>query len=199
MADKTITAVQEDKFAPTEEDAGIDAAIDEGAEMCPNCAGQIVPDKVQQTVTVTRLVGVTNHPKSRICMEVFGGLFVKVPVWARSQKECNYLIYSYETHYANVLEEYPELKDKIIKQGSSNYDLYEQWGRTSPQYHGEHPINNVTVRNCWLRPAAYNVLNADEMEDLRKQFPDGCKVVVVNDAVAHACNENLDDLLDYYS
>jgi len=193
LADKTITAVQEDKFAPTDEDAPIDAAIDEGAEMCPNCAGQIVPDKVQQTVTVTRLVGVTNHPKSRICMEVFGGLFVKVPVWARSQKECNYLIYSYETHFANVLEQYPDLRDKIVKQGSSNYDLYEQWGRTSPQYHGEHPINNVTVRNCWLRPAAYNVLNADEMEDLRKQFPDGCKVVVVNDQVAHACNENLDD------
>lgn len=193
LADKTITAIQEDKFAPTDEDAPLDAAIDEGAEMCPNCAGQIVPDKVQQTVTVTRLVGVTNHPKSRIRMEVFGGLFVKVPVWARSQKECNYLIYSYETHFSNVLEKYPELRDKVVRQGSSNYDLYEQWGRTSPQYHGEHPINNVTVRNCWLRPAAYNVLGEDEVEDLKKQYPDGVKVVVVNDQVAHACNENLDD------
>jgi hypothetical protein len=192
IADKTITAIQEDKFAPSDEDAELDAAIDEGLEMCPNCASQIIPDKVNQTVTITRLVGVTHHPKSRICLEVKGGLNVKIPVWARTQKDCSYLIDSYETHYSNVLEEYPELRDKISR-GGATYDLYEQWGRTSPQYHGEHPINNVTVRNCWFRPAAYNILNEDEVEDLKKQFPDGVKVVVVNDQVAHACNEALDD------
>jgi hypothetical protein len=126
-------------------------------------------------------------------MEVYGGLFVKVPVWARTQAECAYLIYSYETHFSNVLEQYPDLRDRIVKQGSSNYDLYEQWGRTSPQYHGEHPINNVTVRNCWLRPSAFNILGKDECDDLKKQFPNGCKVVVVNDQVADAENEDLDD------
>jgi len=126
-------------------------------------------------------------------MEVYGGLFVKVPVWARTQKECSYLIYSYETHFSNVLEKYPDLRDKVVKQGHSNYDLYEQWGRTSPQYHGEQPLNNVTVRNCWLRPCSYNVLNEDEVSQLRKQFPDGIKVIIVNDIVAYACNEALDD------
>ena len=63
----------------------------------------------------------------------------------------------------------------------------------SPQYRGEHPINNVTVRNCWLRPSAFNILNEDESEDLKKEFPNGVKVVVVNDFVADACNEALDD------
>jgi hypothetical protein len=161
-------------------------------EMCPECGRMVIPQKTQNSVTITRLVGVTKHPKSRICMEVYGGLFVKVPVWARNQSECSYLIYSYETHYANVLELYPELRDKITK-GSSNYDLYEQWGRTSTQYHGEHPVNNVTVRNCWLRPSAFNVLNTEESDELKKKYPDGVKVVIVNDFVAHACNEALDD------
>jgi hypothetical protein len=149
MSDRTITEQQEDKFMPGDEDVNLNYAMENEPELkvCPNCAQAVIPDKRQRSVTVTRLVGITNHPKSRICMEVYGGLFVKVPIWARNQKECSYLIYNYETHYSNVLEQYPDLRDKITK-GQSSYDMYEQWGRTSPQYHGEHPINNVTVRNC---------------------------------------------------
>ena len=52
-------------------------------EECPSCGRMVLPQKEVLPITVTRLVGVTKHPKSRICMEVFGGLFVKVPVWAR--------------------------------------------------------------------------------------------------------------------
>jgi hypothetical protein len=192
MADPTIVSEQKDKFQPDSEDAPINDAIDEGLEVCPNCAQQVIPDKRQQTITVTRLVGITKHPKSRICMEVKGGLFVKVPVWARNQADCSYLIDSYETHYANVLEQYPELHDQLSK-GAANYDMYEQWGRTSPQYRGEHPVNNVTVRNCWFRPSAFNVLNEDEADAMKKEYPNGAKVVVINDKVVYACNEALDD------
>ncbi len=195
MADPTDIENQEDKFQPGDEDIMIDDLIqNEGLEeLCPNCAQMVIPDKQQQSTTVTRMVGVTKHPKSRTCMEVFGGLFVKVPVWARNQSDCNYLIYSYETHFANVLEQYPHLRETLTR-GGTNYDLYEQWGRTSPQYRGEHPVNNVTVRNCWLRPSAFNVIQDEERQKkLRKLFPDGTKVVVVNDSVADACNEALDD------
>ena len=192
MSDKVVQGQQEDKFMPGDEDVPINVAFDEGYEVCANCAQSVIPDKSYMSVPITRLTGITKHPKSRICMEVYGGLFVKVPVWARTQKECSYLIYSYETHYANVLEKYPDLRDKIVR-GGANYDLYEQWGRTSPQYHGEHPINNVTVRNCWLRPCSFNILTKDECENLKKQFPNGVKVIIANDHVAYACNEALDD------
>jgi hypothetical protein len=177
------------------EDNSSDEFMPEGLnqlEECQSCGRMVLPQKTQNTLTVTRLVGVTKHPKSRVCMEVFGGLFVKVPVWARNQKECSYLIYSYETHYTNALEEFPDLRDKI-QRGGAAYDLYEQWGRTSPQYRGEHPINNVTVRKCWLRPCSYNLLNESEADELRKQFPDGVKVCVVDDQIAHAENSALDD------
>ena len=41
------------------------------ADMCPElCSDGDSRQDEQQTVTVTRLVGVTNHPKSRVCMEV---------------------------------------------------------------------------------------------------------------------------------
>lgn len=193
MGDKVQTNLVKDQFAPGDEDVVPYNIVDQ-MDICQNCMRQVLPQKQQSSSVVTRLVGITTHPKTRICMEVYGGLFVKVPVWARNQSECSYLIYSYETHYANVLERYPELRNKIVKQGSSHYDLYEQWGRTSPQYHGEHPINNVTVRNVWLRPCAFNVLeNEEEIEELKKEFPNGAKVIVVNDQVAYAENEALDD------
>jgi hypothetical protein len=192
MADPTITYDQEDKFQPDDEDAPINAAMNEGLELCPNCANMVIPDKQQQTVTVKRLVGITQEPKTRVCMEVLGGLFVKVPVWARNQGECSYLIYSYETHYANALEKFPELREKIT-QGGGNYDLYEQWGRTSPQYRGEHPINNVTIRNAWIRPCAFNILNEEEMKKMKGKFPNGVNVCMVNDLVADGKNESLDD------
>ncbi len=161
-------------------------------EPCDNCGRMMIPKITRSTLTVTRLVGTTKHPKSRIAMEVFGGLFVKVPVWARNQSECPYLIYSYETHYANVLEKYPEFREKIPTSGTS-YDDYEQWGRTSPQYLGEQPINNVTVRNCWFRPAAFNVLKEEEADELKKLYPAGAKVVVVNDTVLDCEEQALDD------
>lgn len=194
MSDETITDTQAAKFQPGPEDAPLDAAMELNAdlEMCPNCAEMVVPDKQNKSITVTRMTGVTEHPKSRICMEVKGGLNVKVPIWARNQKECSYLIDSYETHYSNVLEMHPDLKDKITR-GQASYELYEQWGRTSPQYRGEYPVNNVTVRNCWLRPCSFNILTQDECDELKKQFPDGVKVVVIEDLVASAVNEALDD------
>jgi len=202
MGDEIVNPIPEDQYQAQlqeqEELENSDEFMPEGPsfehELCESCGKQVIPQKSQQSFTITRLTGVTKNPKTRICMEVYGGLFVKVPVWARNQAECSYLGYSYETHFANVLEKYPDLKDKLAKPGSANYDLYEQWGRTSPQYHGEQPINNVTVRNFWLRPCAYNVLqDKEEVEELKKYYPDGVKVCVVNDCVAHAENEALDD------
>ncbi len=197
MGDRIISGDQRDKFGPDDSDVPAnDIIVNQEMDICPTCARTVIPDLQKSTLTVTRLIGVTNKPKSRVCLEVYGGLFIKVPIWARKQDDIPYLIYAYETHYANVLSQYPDLREKIVKGGSGapgGYELYEQWGRLSPQYHGEYPINNVTVRNSWLRPCAFNVLNEDDAEELKKLFPNGCKVVMVNDCVAEACNEALDD------
>ena len=54
-------------------------------ERCPECGRMVLPQLQESTLTVTRMVGVTENPKARVCMEVYGGLFVKVPIWARNQ------------------------------------------------------------------------------------------------------------------
>lgn len=190
---------QPDKFMPDDSDVGINDYLDktDPQEMCPACMAMIDPVLSTENFITTRLVGVTKEPKSRICMEAYGGLYVKVPNYARNQADCLYLLFSYETHYANALEKYPNLdRGELRKTLTGNpgpRDLYEEWGRLSPQYNGEYPENVVTIRQCWLRPAAYNVLSEEETAQLRKKYPNGVKVVLVNEEFADACNESLDD------
>ncbi len=189
--------LKQDEFMPYEDTAGYE---DFGSELCPACQAIMTPEITQESVIVTRLVGVTQEPKTRMCLEAYGGLYVKVPVYARKQEECPYLFYMYETHYANAVERYAHLHGKKgltakkISSAMGPRDPYEEWGRLSPQYQGEYPTNVVTVRNCWLRPSSFNVLqDKDEVEKLKKKYPKGCKVVFVGDEFAEACTESLDD------
>jgi hypothetical protein len=193
-----IQQLQEDKkdeFMPEVD------ALELPDELCPACASLINPEITQETFVTTRLVGMTNEPKARICMEAYGGLYVKIPNYAKKQEDCPYLIFSYETHYANAIEKYEHLHEKKggltstkIRQGVGPNDPYEQWGRLSPQYQGEYPMNVVTMRYAWLRPCAFNVLGTkEEVELLKKKYPNGVKVGLVNDEFGEACPEALDD------
>lgn len=193
-----FTAREQDEFGPDADDAKInDAIINKGMIVCPECSAQIAPDHQPEHQTVSRIVGVTKKPKSRQCMEVYGGLFVKVPNYAIKQSDIPYLRFSYETHYSNVIARYGHLKTlrdgKQSKIGPGLDDPYESWGRLSTQYNGEYPTNTVTVNNYWFRPSAFSVLPEEDAEKLRKKFPNGCKLVKISKMFAEACNENLDD------
>lgn len=195
-----FTEREQNEFMPDDEDAIIhDLMINEGQILCPNCAAIIDPEIEPEHQIVSRLVGITNKPKTRQCIEVYGGLYVKVPNYAIKQADIPYLRFSYETHFSNAIDRYPNLRDKLTGQSKvaptamGLYDPYEAWGRLSPQYQGEYPINTVTVNNYWFRPCAFNVLNEDDAAKLKKEFPDGCKFVKINEMFADAENEALDD------
>jgi len=163
---------------------------------CLECGAPIDPTLQKTKLKVRRLVGISDEPKSRVCLEVYGGLYVKVANYAKCQDDTPYLIFSHETHYANALECYPDLRNKIPHGGWSNTgvnDPYEQYGRLNTQYRGEFPLENVTVKSCWLRPAAFNILNEEDYKKLKKKFPNGVKFVMVNDVPAEYEDESLDD------
>jgi len=201
-----IAADKEDEFMPYDEPApetyelSPEDMYGEG-EPCPACGEMMMPQVSQETFVVTRLVGVTKKAKTRMCMEAYGGLYVKIPNYARTQEECPYLIYSFETNYVNSIEKYKdkylddeELRKAIESKGNQgSYDQYDQWGRLSPQYQGEYPENVITEKHAWLRPAAYNFLPAEDADELRKKFPKGVKVSYVGDCFADAKAEVLDD------
>lgn len=188
----------EDQFDPGQEDVNIDDLLKTG-KYCPACEKEVEAITKQKKLVVTRIVGTTTKPKTRQCMEVYGGLYVKIANYAMKQDDLPYLKFSYETHYSNAIERYPDLKDKFTKTskigpGGTGGDPYEKWGRISTQYFGEYPINTATISNWWLRPSAFNVLSdKEDVKELKKLFPDGCKVVFVNDLYAESENECLDD------
>ena len=187
-----VEKLKEDEFQP------YDTAAEQ--DYCPQCAQLVTPQMSQQTLIVTRLVGTTNDPKTRICMEAYGGLYVKIANYAKKQEDTPYLIWSYETHYANAVEKYrhlhnnPKLKPEAIRGMRGPDNTYDMWGRLSPVYNGEYPLNVVTMRYTWLRPSAYNILADDaDIDKLRKLYPKGVKVGMVNREFGEACPEVLDD------
>ena len=186
-------AKQPDEMFPEDEEDEFDP---KEPPVCIECEAQLDPQQQKTKIKVPRLVGTTQEPKSRVCLEVYGGLYVKVANYAKRQEDTPYLIYAYETHYANALECYPDLKEEIPHGGWSNIgvnDPYEQYGRLNTQYRGEFPDEQVTIKNCWLRPASFNILADEDYDKLKKKFPDGVRFVMVNDFPAEYEAECLDD------
>lgn len=201
IAANQLADQEKDEYEPDDDDAELhDILVNKQQVICPQCMAEIDPELQETKLIVPRLVGTTTKAKTRICMEVYGGLYVKVPNYAMNQACCPYLIFSYETNYVDAIERFPDLKNRLdnnSRLGPNSggvYDPYERWGRLSTQYFGEYPLNTVTVRNAWLRPSAFNILSDErEIEQLKKKFPDGAKVILINDEIAEYENESLDD------
>lgn len=189
LSDRVLSEQERNEFDPSSDDVLSHDVLFTSGDVCPSCLEIIDPEIKKSTLIITRLVGETDQPKSRICMEVYGGLNVKVANYARTQKETPYLIYSYETHYSFARAKYPHMDIK----GGQMVDSYEQWARLNPQFRSEYPNNTVTLKHAWLRPESFHTLNEESAKLLLKHFPDGAKVSLVNKEYADACNESLDD------
>lgn len=195
-----LQKLEENEYDPGEDDVQLDDAFEEieklpGQQVCADCQKAVDPELKTIQVPITRLVGVNQEPKSRQCIEVFGGLNIKIANWASCQKELPYLGYSHETHYVNILSKYKHLREYKSKiDTAAGNEWYERWGRLSPEYYGEMPVDTPTVRNWWLRPCAFEAINDDsERRELYKEFPNGVKCVFINEIYAEACPEALDD------
>src|SRR6187551_3221633 len=68
---------------------------------CPSCGEQITTEVTPQTVQVPVPIQV-NKEKSRISIDPFGVLNVKVPYHARTQEHCGYLILKFDQSVASL-------------------------------------------------------------------------------------------------
>lgn len=198
----SITASDElNEFGPDDEDAPLHSLLRTGLDICPACMMQMDPQVRRDKFIVPRLTGVNNLPKTRVMLEAYGGLNVRIPNYAKMQKDCPYLILSWERNYVDAIQDFKGLKgfkDFVNKLSNPNvqggYEVYDQWARLSPEYMGEWPANVVTQNEAWLRPSSFNFLKDDkDRKELTRLFPDGAKVIFVNGDYAYACNESLDD------
>jgi hypothetical protein len=196
VPDELLAEKELDEFEPDDEDSELHSILMDEGPVCPECAAELDPELQKSKLVVPRFVGMTSKPKSRICLEVFGGLYVKIANYAKDQKGTPYLIKSHETHYANALECFPDLWEQMPQGGWTNTGInepYAQMARLNPQYRNSFPEEQVTIKEGWLRPAAFNILTEEESEKLHKKFPDGAKITMVNDICAEYEAEALDD------
>ena len=195
--DEGLIATELDEFEPEDHDAEVHSQLQEDT-LCPQCLSRVIPELKKKQAIVTRFVGITKEPKSRQCVEILGGLNVKVPNYAHNQEEVPYLCYSFEKHYASVIADYPDMPDElrnVISTGAAAANsTYERWGRLNTQYYGEYPLKTPTVSLWWLRPCAFETVTDEKLrKTLKTNFPDGAKVVKINDTFCEAENSNLDD------
>jgi len=166
-----------------------------GPPPCPNCGVAVEPDFEDYEEIIPRVIGNTEEPKSHECIEVFGPLHVKMPLWVQQQSQTPYITLETEEDEAMLQDLYPEVADKITP--STDTERYERYGRENTDYRGDIPLHLCTLRRTWIRPWAYNRLGyKDHSEDIAKlkaAFPEGVYVVKINDLIAEAIEDRIDD------
>lgn len=157
---------------------------------CPTCGPQ-ESYKEEYTEVVPVLTGFVDNPKGRTRIDIHGSLEVRLPINIRKLDEAAYLILENEQNCALMQELYPE--ENIMP---SSLDIYERWGREPAIPTIQDPnLNMVTVKQCWIRPWAYNILGHanPDIDALREEYPNGFCAVIINDKVVECRNECLDD------
>lgn len=163
---------------------------------CPLCGSTAPPREEKYTADEPTITGYISEPKSKICMEIYGPLNVKIPYFCRRQQDAPYLILSKEEHVGNMRSRFPLIKDKITE--VVDYSDYDVRGRLLDGFYGE--SNLVTVHECWFRPSFFEMLETNEQEQidaLKEQFPTGVKATFVGTRSSYELAEiekqNVDD------
>lgn len=164
-----------------------------GMQTCPNCKRQVQPEIEDTPNTEQQQTGESVKPKNRECLEIYGPMNVKMPLWVRDQFSTPYLILETEEHIGLVREIYPELADRI--HGSAFPDSYEREARVPSNYRNDFPRDIVTVQRCWLRPwALNNYIRPEDVGPIKDKYPKGIYIVIIDkELVAEIVEDKLDD------
>lgn len=174
-------------------DSGLDQeVVSEGSSIkCPNCDYTGPPNVYKRLEYITEVTEWEDTPKGRSGFDIFGPNYVKVPMYARRQENCGYLILRLEDDCAKFKAVYED--DDIDKDGSDT-EKYERWSRIPPEYVGTMPEDLTTARYAWFRPWFYKKLKNETREELlNRKFPNGLCVTVIGKTVLERTHERLDD------
>jgi len=174
-----------DSNIPTDMTTGLNVS-------CPVCKYQGQPKVFAREAFQEEVVEWEDTPKGRVGIDIFGPTYVKIPLYARNQGSCGYLILRLEDHIAKFKTVYNEKADELVAGGGDTY-RYERWGRIPPEYYGTIPTDLTTARYAWIRPWFYNVLQAEDAEKLSELYPNGVMVTVIGDVIVEKKHEKLDD------
>jgi hypothetical protein len=149
---------------------------------CESCGYQGVPEVEDVPGTEQFQTGVQKNPKNRECLEIYGPLNVKIPLYVKEGVSTPYVCLEDEFPTALMREIYPEYAEKIQSFTLGNYDSEL---RTPTIYKGDVPDEMCTVQRVWFQPWALNLWNRDldKVKALKESFPDGIYLVRINDTL----------------
>jgi len=144
---------------------------------------------------VPAVVSSEEIPKSRVHIEVYGALNVKIPYNIKNIKSAPYLLLEMEIFKEELCSIYPELASKIMAKddGSSA-----RAARMNSDSTDSDSGKMATATRAWLRPWSFHWLkgestHADKVEALLEKYPQGLYAVVIEDMVAEKVPESLDE------
>jgi hypothetical protein len=164
--------------------------LTEGLHQCPDCGAPLEVSTV--------LDGQQESPKTRVIIEHYGGLHVKVPYWAKVQGDFSYLIKAIDKPRPFMKFIYPHIADKIENDEGDSQE-YERMARTPSTYtsfsRSDDNRDLATHKQVWFRTWAFEGLPVEKEEEkkkLYKLFPNGCYVSFVGKTYAESRDEDMD-------
>jgi len=159
--------------------------------ICPSCGMDGKPKKAEKEVPVEGPP--KTLPKTRVKIDIFGALQIKVRITARNQDETPYLLLTNSVGKEQAIEAYDDKENEILADMENNSVDMPQ---TDYMWPNELPAKDrIKISKIWLRPSAYN-LEKDKKKrtELKKHFPKGVRLEVLgkNKTFARAEEEELD-------
>ena len=172
---------------------------------CPSCKQQVVTEVTPQTVHIPVTTQI-NKEKSRVIIEPFGVLNVKVPYSARTQEHCGFLILKFDQSVAALRSIFclpgPNGEEPLIENitATTADTASDSTIRYPSVYLNNQPQNTAVVRCVWYRPWQFELLasandsaHREFITDVKKKFPNGVYVIYVNGDPVEMFPEDMDE------
>ena len=161
--------------------------------ICDNCGEEVKPKEEKKEVPVPTAPKIL--PKTRVKIDIFGALQIKVRVTARNQDETPYLRLMQDIGKEIAIATYPDKEEDIDKDQLSDYDRFPRTQYTFPTDPEVENRNLITVYKMWMRPESFNKeKDKKKRKELQKRYPKGVRLEVLgkNKVFAKAEEEELD-------
>ncbi|KKN36124.1 hypothetical protein LCGC14_0776680 [marine sediment metagenome] len=170
---------------------------------CLQCGGEIGEEHFnpERQVEIPQVKEVREVANGQVITNIYDGLELKLPHYAKNLSECPFLGLATELHETSLRDAYPGQASKISGgpaeyggEGSS-IDRSFRLGRmeSTSYFYSTTNAALVTWRRYWLRPSTFWKLEKAKREALEKYFPKGVRVEFVNDQYLAAYAESMDD------
>ena len=173
--------------------------------VCPKCehqhhkeAGKDCP-KCSETMDENNILdGFDESPKSRVLIDVYGPLHVKVPYNSKEQADFGYILLARDLPKAYLKNIYPHCKEEIDND-LSDTQMFEKINRQPSSFSSTGRVDEnrqlTTLKQMWIRPWMFEMISDDrkeQREKLQELFPTGCYAAFIGKKYVEARDEDMD-------